>query len=105
VKGFHEYGGIEAIVSNDTTQTTVSMNTISGTHYRVVYNGDGSSDWTYSITGPDGFVTGPTVGAVLGYAGREWWGTLQWVRLSQNRRVIVRPMGRFRLDTPLHRSW
>jgi len=72
VKGVHEYGGIKTYLTNWDNGNTISMNTISSMHYTVKYNADGSSDWDYAMTGPDGLHL-PRLGVVWGSFGRRHW--------------------------------
>ncbi len=72
VKGFHEYGGVKAYLTNWDNGNTIRMNIISSIHYTVTYNADGSADWDYAMTGPDGLHL-PRQGVVWGSFGRRHW--------------------------------
>lgn len=69
-RGFQAYSNVKAFFRNEVSGQTLGCNTAGSVHYSVVYNADGSSDWTYTVTGTDAFATLPGIGAVIGYAGQ-----------------------------------
>ena len=51
---------------------TVPVNSVSGLHYTVVHDAEGS-EWTYACRGPDSFSVMPGIGPITGGAGLMTW--------------------------------